>query len=222
MSAREGFWEDPERVEEFASRPPDRRLLELLDAYEEPASVRVLDLGCAGGRNTVVLAERGFDFEAIDASEAMVAKTRERVESVVGREEASRRVQSGRMEDLGGFASGSFDLVVALGVYHGAESEAGWDRAIEETVRVLVPGGQLLVASFSPRADPKGEGLRVVPGTSHMYEGIESGPLYLLEADEMDAGMLRHGLVPVVPTETVTVATELGHRVTVNALYRKS
>lgn len=219
---REDFWEDPERVEEFASRAPDRRLLELLDAYDDPASVRVLDLGCAGGRNTVVLAQRGFDFQAIDASEAMVTKTRERVESLLGREEARRRVRLGRMGDLGRFAAESFDLVVALGIYHGAESQVGWDRAIEETVRVLVPGGQLLVASFSPRADPKGEGLRAVSGTSHMYEGIESGPLYLLEADEMDRGMLRHGLVPVVPTDTVTVATELGHRVTVNALYRKS
>ncbi|MGD8868482.1 MAG: class I SAM-dependent methyltransferase [Gemmatimonadales bacterium] len=219
---REDFWEDPERVEEFASRPPDRRLLELLDAYDDPGSVRVLDLGCAGGRNTVVLAERGFDFQAIDASEAMVRKTRERVEFLLGREEASCRVQLGRMEDLGRFASGSFDLVVALGIYHGAESQTGWDRTIEETVRVLVPGGQLLVASFSPRTDPKGEGLRIVPGTSHTYEGTDSGPLYLLEAEEMDAGMLRHGLVPVVSTETVGVATELGHRITVNALYRKS
>jgi hypothetical protein len=112
--------------------------------------------------------------------------------------------------------------VVALGIYHGAEGQEGWDRAVDETVRVLASAGQLLVASFSPRSDPKGEGLKAVPGAPHMYEGIESGPLYLLEAEELDAGALRHGLVPAVPTETVTVPTELGHRVTVNALYRKS
>ncbi len=222
MNDREEFWEDPERVEEFAGRPPDRRLLELLDAYADPASVRVLDLGCAGGRNTVVLAERGFDFQAIDASAAMVMKTRERVESVLGPQEARSRVHLGRMEDLGRFAAESFDLVVALGIYHGAESRAGWDRAIAETVRVLAPDGQVLVASFSPRSEPKGEGLRAVRGAPHMYEGIESGPLYLLEAEDLDAGMLRHGLVPVVRTETVTVPTESGHRVTVNGLYRKS
>jgi SAM-dependent methyltransferase len=222
LNEREEFWGSRERVEEFASRPPDRRLLELLDDCADPAFMRVLDLGCAGGRNTIVLAHRGFDFHAVDASAAMVAKTRDRVESVLGPDEARRRVHLGRMEDLGRFAAESFALVVALGIYHGAEGRAGWDRAIDETVRVLAPGGQVLVASFSPRSDPKGEGLKAVPGAPHMYEGIESGPLYLLAAEELDAGALRHGLVPVVPTETVTVPTELGQRVTVNALYRKA
>lgn len=222
MSARADFWEDPERAEEFASRPPDRRLLTLLDGYGNPASVRVLDLGCAGGRNTVVLAERGFDFQAVDASAAMVAKTRERIESVLGAREAHGRVHLGQMDRLALFSSESFELVVALGIYHSAESQSHWDRAIGETVRVLVPGGQVLVASFSPRSEPRGEGLRRVPGSSHMYDGSESGPLFLLGADEMDAGVLRHGLLPAVGTETVTVPTESGHRVTVNALYRKA
>ena len=49
--------------------------MELIEEYPDPSRVRVLDLGCAGGRNTVVLAERGFDLEALDASAAMVAKT---------------------------------------------------------------------------------------------------------------------------------------------------
>jgi SAM-dependent methyltransferase len=222
LNEAKGFWEDPERVEEFASRPPDRRLLFLLDACTDRASVRVLDLGCAGGRNTIVLAERGFDFQAIDASAAMVMKTRERVEAVRGPQEARSRVHLGRMEDLGRFASGWFDLVVALGIYHSADSEAQWDRAIEETVRVLAADGRVLLASFSPRSRPKGERLRAVPGALHMYEGIEAGPLFLLEAEELDAGTSRHGLVPVVPTETVTVPTESGQRVTVNGLFRKA
>lgn len=222
MSAPEDFWESPERAEEFANRPPDRRLLQLLDAYEDPASVRVLDLGCAGGRNTVVLAERGFDFEAIDASESMVLKTRARVASALNSQEASRRVHLCRMDELGRFASRSFDLVVALGIYHSADDEARWDRAMNETVRVLAPAGQVLVATFSPRSRPTGEDLKAVPGSPHMYAGFASGPLFLLEAEELDKGALGHGLVPVVPTETVMVPTESGHRVTVNALYRKA
>ncbi len=216
------FWEDPERVEDFAGRPPDRRLTELLDSFPEPGRVRVLDLGCAGGRNTVVLAERGFDFHAIDMSAAMVEKVRERVAAVAGRQEAENRVGLGRMEDLGRFEAESFDLVVALGIYHSAESQVHWDRAVDETVRVLAPGGRVLVACFSPRSEPRGEGLRPLPGAPHMYEGMESGPLLLLEAEGLDAGMRRHGLEPIVPTEAAVVPTESGHRVTVNAFYRKA
>ena len=75
MSDTRSFWEDPDRVEQFAGREPDRRLLELLDSFEAPRTTRVLDLGCAGGRNTAVLAERGFDVLAIDSSSSMVART---------------------------------------------------------------------------------------------------------------------------------------------------
>lgn len=220
MSAR-SYWEEPEQVESFAGRAPDRRLLELIKSYRKAEQTRVLDLGCAGGRNTVILAERGFDVQAIDASVAMVEKTRERVAAVLGPAEARARVRLGRMEDLGDFAPESFELVVALGVYHSASSQGEWDRAVSETARVLTPGGKVLVASFSPASDPTGAGLRPVAGEPHVYEGFPSGRLLLLDAAELDAGMGRQGLSPVVPTRMVVAPTESGRRATVNALYRR-
>ncbi|MGD2151931.1 MAG: class I SAM-dependent methyltransferase [Gemmatimonadales bacterium] len=221
MTEARRFWEDPDRVEEFAGREPDRRLLELLGSFEAPGATRVLDLGCAAGRNTLILARHGFDVQAIDSSSAMVAKTRERVAAVLGADEAERRVRVGRMEDLSGFASQSFRLVVALGVYHNAASDETWDRTLNETARVLVPDGLALVANFTPRFEPHGEALRRVAGTRHLYEGFDAGPLYLLDAHELDAEMAAYGLVPVVPTETVEKQTDSGRRVTANAVYRK-
>ncbi len=152
----------------------------------------------------------------------MVDRTRERVAGVFGASEARRRVRVGRMEDLIQFAAGTFDLVVALGVYHNAGSEELWNRALSETARTLAPQGLVLVGNFTPRSDPKGQGLRRVAGARHLYEGFNAGPLYLLDSDALDAEMARHGLVPVVPSETVETPTESGRRVTVNALYRKS
>lgn len=216
------YWERPEKVEDFAGRAPDRRLLALLESFERPGEVRVLDLGCAGGRNTVVLAQRGFDFCVVDRSAAMVERTRERVAAVIGRDEATKRVRRGRMDELTEFDSESFQLVVALGIYHSAASRQEWDRALDETARVLVPAGQLLVASFSPRSEPTGESLRLVEGERHIYEGFDSGPLFLLESEDLDAELSRHGLLPVVPSETVVTPTDEGSRVTVNALYRKA
>ncbi len=60
-----------------------------------------------------------------------------------------------------------------------------------------------------------------MPGVPHVYEGFEAGRMFLLEADELDAEMAGHGLLPVVASETVEVPTESGRRVTVNGLYRK-
>ncbi|MBT8461278.1 MAG: methyltransferase domain-containing protein, partial [Gemmatimonadetes bacterium] len=91
---REGadsFWETEEAVERFTGKQPDVRLLELLQGYPEPGNVRVLDVGCAAGRNTLVLAELGFDVYAIDSSVPMVGRTRERVAGVLGPDEAERR-----------------------------------------------------------------------------------------------------------------------------------
>ena len=216
------FWDEQEQVERFAAREPDRRLLALIERYPDRSLTRVLDIGCAGGRNTELLAARGFDVFAIDMSGAMVQRTDERVASVLGEEEAARRVQRGRMEDLSRFVSAEFNLVVALGVFHSATSGEQWDRALSEAARVLAPDGLMLVAVFSPRSDPDGTGLTRVNGEHHLYDGLRSGLHYLVEADELDADMAGRGLEPVERTDTVMVTLDRGHRVTVNGLYRKT
>lgn len=216
------FWERAEQVEKFADREPDHRLRDLLAAVDDPASFSVLDLGCAGGRNTELLARRGFDVRALDASAAMVEETRRRLRSVLGREAAADRVRRGTMGDLGAYPDGAFELVVALGVYHNAGSEREWDRALSETARVLADGGLLLVSSFAPGTDLTGKGMEPVAGSEHLHRGAPAGPLYLMSAGELDEEMARHGLHPVEPTETVEVESPPGRRVTVNGLYRKA
>lgn len=214
------FWEEPEQVERFADREPDRRLVELLKGYADPGLVRVLDIGCAAGRNTLLLAAAGFDVHALDSSHAMIERTRERVAELLDPDEALRRIRVGSMDALE-FESRSFDLVVALGLYHNARSPEEWDRALSETARVLKPGGLLLVANLARRIRPEGVRLAPVPGMPHVYEGLPSGRVYLVDASDLDAAMAEHGLEPETPTRTVQVVKNGGLRVTVNGLYRK-
>jgi SAM-dependent methyltransferase len=217
----DAFWEQPEVVEQFAARAPDHRLLAMVEEYDQPAAVRVLDLGCAGGRNTVLLAARGFDVHAMDASAPMVERTRGRVAAIVGEEQARERVRVGRMDDLSAFPDSSFDLVVALGIYHNARDLDEWERAVAETARVLRTGGRLLVNHFTPEVDLTGEGVTPVPGVPDLYEGFPGGRAVLRDAARLDAAFARHGLIPEVPSATVTAPTEKGRRVSVNALYTK-
>lgn len=215
------FWERPEIVELFAGRPPDLRMRARLECAGR--DMRVLDLGCAGGRNAAWLAEHGFDVFAVDASPAMVAKTRERIAEHVGAAEAERRVVQMRMEALQPLADGTFDLVLAFGVFQGARSVSEWDAAVAETVRVLRPDGELLVSQFSPDSSPAGHGVRSVSGQPHVYAGFSAQRrMVLLHAGELDARMARHGMRPVVPTASVHVTTDEGYRTTVNAHYRES
>jgi SAM-dependent methyltransferase len=215
------FWEDPERVNRFAERDPDHRLLALAGEYPEPAFIKVLDLGCAAGRNTVFLARLGFDVVALDASAAMLEKTRERLAEVLGEDEAERRGQRGRMDDLSRWADGTFDLVVALGVHHSARTLKEWKRSAAETARVLKGGGRLLFNQFTPEVDLTGEGVNPVPGEPHVFTGFPGGRAVLLDALALDKLWAEVGLLPTVPSETARVEGNEGRRVSVNALYEK-
>jgi SAM-dependent methyltransferase len=215
------FWEDPERVERFAAREPDHRLVELLDGYDDPAATAVLDLGCAGGRNAELLARLGFQVHALDAAAAMVERTRDRLAPILGPEVAAERVRRGLMDRLP-YPDSFFHLVVALGVHHSARSREEWGRAVDETSRVLKSGGLLLFTQFTPATDLTGEGVRPVPGEDGVYEGLPGGRAVLLDPSALDAAMEHRGLWPVVPTETATTSLETGRRVSVNALYRKA
>ncbi len=205
-------------VETFAERTPDEQLMALL--ADAPKSMRVLDLGCAGGRNTVWLAQSGFDFYALDSSSAMLEKTRSRVAAYVGTEEARRRVVRSQMEDLSAFESGFFDLVVCYGVYHCAQSIEEWHRALSETARVLKPGGRLLMSQFSPRSNLSGKGSQALE--PHIYLAFEGRRMLLLEPEELDTWMAPHGLTPLEPTRVLTVPSdEGGTRVIVKGLYTR-
>jgi SAM-dependent methyltransferase len=215
------FWEDPERVKRFAERDPDHRLVALVGEYPDPTSIKVLDLGCAAGRNTVFLARLGFDVVALDASAAMVEQNRARLAEVLGTDEAERRVQQGRMDDLARWADGVFDLVVSLGVHHIARTLEEWERTAAETARVLKGGGRLLFNQFTPEVDLTGEGVTPVPGEPHVFMGFQDGRVVLMDAPTLDERWAEHGLIPAVPSETVRVERDQGRRVSVNALYEK-
>lgn len=214
------FWERAETVERFAARDPDLRLLALLDSRSDPAPLSVLDIGCAGGRNTVLLARRGHDVHALDASSAMVSETRRRLAAILGEVEAMRRVRQGRMDALP-FADADFDLVLSLGVLHMATTWEEWSRAVDEAARVLHSGALLLLSEFTPETRPSGETLVPVDGRPHVFEGFSRGRAVLIEAPTLDAEMARRGLLPVTPSVIASGETERGRRVSVNACFRK-
>lgn len=215
----DAFWSVPETVEHFASREPDRRLMALL-AYAGPA-LRALDLGCAGGRNTEPLARHGADVFAVDRSQAMVERTRERLSRIVGREQARSRVLRRSMHELQPFPDERFDLVVALGVYPSAGDMDTFLLALDETARVLAPGGSVLVSTFSPGSRPTGEALERVDGQPGVYRWRGGRRAVLPGHRELDRMFEERGLEAAPPTSLVRVPMGTGYRITINASYRK-
>ncbi|MFG1618690.1 class I SAM-dependent methyltransferase [Nonomuraea wenchangensis] len=124
-----------------------RRLIALEDAHwwyrERRAILRrelrelgrpgvALDIGAAGGGNTRVLAEAGWDATATDMDESALEMARSRGVPAV---RADARALP--------FGSGSVDLVTAFDVLEHVRED---HLVTEEIARVLAPGGHVLIA----------------------------------------------------------------------------
>ena len=114
--------------------------------YPEFQPRRVLDIGCTAGGPTVALAEEWPEAEVhgIDVGAALLRYAHARAESLGVSVHFSQ--QSGERTD---FDTGSFDLVVCLGVLH-ETSRPAVKNIFSEAFRLLGPGGVFLVSELPP------------------------------------------------------------------------
>lgn len=223
--ARDAFWDRPEMAERMGNRPADGRMIERLEAVARRQ--RVLDVGCAGGRNTEWLAQHGHDVWAFDAAATMVAATRTRVAAVLGSAEAERRVRQTEIDDEGAWTPDGhrdFDLILTLGVLQDLPDETAFRAAIARIATALTPDGRVLVANFGPDSQPDGTPLIPVEGHAHVYLGFAKGDrrMTLPDLATLDGWFRDGGLEPETPTTSAVRPTEAGSRTTLNACYRRS
>jgi SAM-dependent methyltransferase len=140
-----------EGVEELRLQEGSPHYLEFLTAtaylgrFLAPKS-RVLD-SCAGsGAYAFALAEQGHRVTAGDLVARNVGILRERQEKTALLE----RVYRGDALDLSRFAPESFDAVLCMGALYHLENPADRRRAVEESLRLLPPGG-LFAATYMNR-----------------------------------------------------------------------
>jgi SAM-dependent methyltransferase len=215
------LWEYPQCAIQFASKTADHRLKELCNQYPNPGGVRVLDLGCAGGRNTLFLANGGFNVWAVDSSKAMIEQTKNQLKAIWPSCKINERIIPGSMENFDWAKSGFFDLIVALGIYHNATSMNMMKKAVSESARILKKDGRLLVANFAPGTQLENFNLVKNESMDWLWTDKKKGILCLLTGDELDLLMNNTSLFPVSKTQTVIKQLENAKRVTVNALYKK-
>jgi ubiquinone/menaquinone biosynthesis C-methylase UbiE len=126
---------------------------ELLDKLNLRGDERILDLGCGRGAVLLMAAQHlttgravGVDlWRKVDQSGNSLEATRRNAvaEGVADRVE----LHTGDMTALP-FADDSFDVVVSSLAIHNIRGRAGRAKAIREAVRVLRPGGRLMIADI--------------------------------------------------------------------------
>jgi len=105
----------------------------------ERLSLKVLDLGCGGGRHTQFLAREGFSTFALDFSLVGLRQTAQRLDA----EGLDASLIRADMHALP-FSSESFDSVIAYGSIYYTDT-SGLQRCIDEIYRVLKPDGTTFV-----------------------------------------------------------------------------
>jgi ubiquinone/menaquinone biosynthesis C-methylase UbiE/DNA-binding HxlR family transcriptional regulator len=156
FSTSAGQW-DKMRLELFGRRA-DIALLGLLDE-----SWTVADLGCGTGAIAQAISPFVSEVIAVDESGAMLSAARKRLHGVENVD-----IRTGRLESLP-IADGEVDIALLFLVLH---YTADPTRVIAEAVRVLKPGGRLLVLDMMPHDR---QDLRQVMG--HLWQGFDSGTL---------------------------------------------
>jgi len=152
-----GFDEDfGHSVRTPAERAAWDRILDLI--LPRTGALDALDVGCGTGFLALELAARGHRVTGVDFAPAMVAEARRKA----AERGAAIQFQEGDAEQLP-FPAGRFDLVISR---HLLWTLPHPEAAIDEWIRILRPGGRLIVVDSkadAPSGLPPAENARTSP-----------------------------------------------------------
>jgi ubiquinone/menaquinone biosynthesis C-methylase UbiE len=163
------------------------------------AGESVLDLGCGTGTLALMAhdAQPGASFDGLDADPAILGCAR----SKALRAEVAIELQQGFSDDLP-YEADRFDVVLSTLFFHHLEDAAKRATA-SEIVRVLKPGGRLIVADFGR---PQGPLMRVAFGaTVQLLDGRATTSLNV--AGGLPALLSEAGLTGVAVTDRLRTPT---------------
>jgi SAM-dependent methyltransferase len=181
-------WSAPGTVAGFARAAPNEVLLAFAG---RGGGGRALDVGCGAGRNAVPLAKMGYVVTGTDLSWPMLRAAARRAEDEGLRERVSLALAP--MDQVPA-RDGSFDLVVAHGVWNLARTAAEFRTAVREAARVARPGAGLFVFTFSRNTFPAET--RPVPGEPFVFTQFSGQPQCFLTEEQLVTELGRAGFEP--------------------------
>ena len=136
---------ESEYLEVYAHRDLDAARQEVAWLLQQGISGRTLDLCCGFGRHSLALLEGGVEIVGLDLSMDLLRST-DRLE---GGHKIAGKLVRGDVRALP-FAPQAFDSLVNLFSSFGYFGEQGDGQVLDEIVRVLRPGGRLVLDLMNP------------------------------------------------------------------------
>jgi ubiquinone/menaquinone biosynthesis C-methylase UbiE len=144
---RFGFWDVYSRCyDSVYSLMPYRKLLwDSYQALDLLPGMDVLDAGCGTGNFELFLAEKDpppVRIEAIDFSAAMLSTAGKKCRAM-----AHVRFRQANLNSALPYPDSTFDRIISINVLYALEDR---DRTMREFLRVLKPGGKMIITSPTP------------------------------------------------------------------------
>jgi SAM-dependent methyltransferase len=153
------------------------------------AGSSLIDVGCGAGRHSFEAFRRGADVVAFDQDVAELNNVDAILQAMQqqGEAPASAKAEAVKGDALDlPYDDGTFDFVIASEILEHVPAD---DRAIDELIRVLKPGGRLAITV--PRWLPE----KVCWMLSDSYHANEGGHIRIYRADELLAKVTARGMV---------------------------
>jgi ubiquinone/menaquinone biosynthesis C-methylase UbiE len=175
-------WNDMHKLARFRPQYPNESVVRFLFTnfptdLEQKRQLKILDIGCGGGRHVKLFAEHGFDTYGTDLSGEGIRQTR----IMLSKHNLTAELTQCEMTQLL-YDDSFFDAAISFGVFYYSDSK-GMKNAINELHRVLKKGGKAFINLRSTDDYRFGKGKKIAKNT------------FLLDVGETnEKGMMMHFL----------------------------
>ena len=138
-----------------------------------PLSGKILEAGTGKGHFALALAKQGYSFVTFDISDEEQRFARLNIAYSGIEKKVKFRIEDGERTS---FANASFDVVFSVNVIHHLANPY---KVIDELIRILAPGGKLVISDFSKKGFGVMDKIHALDGKKH-----ESGKASLLDIEK--------------------------------------
>ena len=128
----------------FARNVQDDHIVDFIKYYNFEKNLKVLDSGCADGRNSEYLINEGFKVTGVDFSQTVIERTQKRL--------PKGKFFTGDLRKLDEIEDNSFDFLIDAGCFHVNYPE-DTISIIKEYHRILKPSGKMFIRVFNKDDD---------------------------------------------------------------------
>lgn len=169
------YWELESTANFFRDKEADV-LVEKAVSEVKSDGKKALDIGCGGGRNSLVLAKKGFQVNILDNYQIMLDTTVNLL-NTNGFSVSSSGLQDVSMLDIG---ECNFDIILCIGVLHQNNSTSSLLESIERIYKSLKVGGVFVYNVFtSDHIDSA-----LTPLDMDRFQTNENAPMLLVPKDK--------------------------------------